>query len=183
VLRVTGLPTRYVPNATYEIALAWPEELKNVAASFELTDAQGRGAGALALATGDEVKEQEFCEPRAQGVTAAQLYAADGGRTIASLPDCGATMLRAQWTAPRGNVGPIWLAGSVVASDHAGDVRNDGVTSIAQPIPAYGESLPDLTTRGDCSVSAPGRARAGWAVWPWAAIGLAWLRRRQLRRG
>jgi hypothetical protein len=179
-LHVSGVPSRYVPGATYELTLTWTAPGHDVAGLMELTDARGRGAGALALASEHDVHEEEYCEPRSQMIRAAELLAAAGGRTIAALPDCGATQLRVQWTAPQTRAGAVWLAGSVVASDHNGDLRGDGVTSFSQPIPAFGGSAPEQTLHGHCTATlAPLHARD--APW-WSAAMLAALCARFIAR-
>lgn len=171
-LQVSGVPSRYVPGATYELTLSWQAKDPDVAGLLELTDVRGQGAGTLALAADADVHDEEFCEPRAQGIRAAQLFAADRGRTIAAIADCGATQLRVQWTAPPQSMGAVWLAGSVVASDHKGDITGDGVTSFSQPVPVFGGTVPESSLRGGCSVpGAPGPpARPAYA---WLTLGLA----------
>jgi len=183
LVTIAGLPARYVPRATYELRVSWPRELEHAAAALELTDERGHGAGTLALPTSGNYVEDEVCEPRDLEQLAAQLYAADRERTVAATPDCGASLLRVQWTAPEQSVGPVWLTGSVVRTNHDGNFTGDGARNFQRTIPAFGSSTPDIVTKGGCSVLAPasrgGASRAGLLV-----LTLWWLRRvqRVLRR-
>lgn len=178
-LKIAGLPTRYVPRASYELRVSWPPELEHAAAVLELTDERGHGAGTLALPGAADYLPEEECEPRELDLLAAQLYAADRERTIAATPDCGASTLRVQWTAPADDVGPVWLAGSVLASDHDGNFSGDGVSNFTRPIPAFGSALPEAVTRGGCSLRRPPLGAADWPSPYWVLLALAcrrWLR-------
>ncbi|MEY4577032.1 MAG: hypothetical protein RL701_1735, partial [Pseudomonadota bacterium] len=176
---VSGLPQRYVPRATYELQVGWQATLEHAAATLELTDALGQGAGSLALPQIDQYTHEEQCTPVGQGILAAQLYAADDQRTIAAAPDCGASALRVQWTAPERSLGPIWLSVAVLSSNHDGDFTGDGVTQWAQPIPAFGGSVPDSLLTAGCRVAA-GSTDETLTPCAWLCAAL-WLYRRRRR--
>jgi hypothetical protein len=180
-IKLDGLPTRYVPRATYELRLTWPAALEHAAAALELTDEQGAGAGSLALPAADSYLDEESCEPKEVGLLASQLYAADRDRTIAATPDCGASMLRVQWTAPARSVGPIWLAGSVLASNHDGNFTGDGVRNIARVLPAFGAAKPEVVSEGGGCSSVGSASAHGDAVVLSLVTLLLWLRRSQRR--
>ena len=180
-LRIEGLPARYVPRATYELRVSWPRDIEHASAALELTDERGYGAGTLALPGAAAYLPEEECEPHDVGLLAAQLYAADRERTVAATPDCGASTLRVQWTAPAEDVGPVWFAGSVLTSDHDGNFGGDGVSNFARPIPAFGSALPDVVTRGGCSLSRPRSDAPALLLLLLLHLALA-LRRVRLRR-
>jgi hypothetical protein len=168
LVTVAGLPARYVPRATYELRVSWPRELEHAAAVLEVTDERGRGVGMLALPAPDAYLAEEVCEPQELEQLAAQLYAADRERTVAATPDCGASLLRMQWTAPAERVGAVWVAGSVVSVNHDGNFTGDGARSFVRTIPEFGSSVPDVVTQGGCSMIAPaaggGASRGGLLV-------------------
>lgn len=149
---VSGIPTRYVPGATYTIRVDWPLSLEHAAVSFEVTDTRGRGAGSLQLPPLAERVDRELCEPSDHGVLAAAVYATERDRQIAAAGDCGAHSIRAQWTAPRTKAGAVWLTGAVLASNHDGELGGDGVTTFSERIPAFGEDMPDALEQGSCAV-------------------------------
>ncbi|HKP62584.1 MAG TPA: choice-of-anchor V domain-containing protein [Polyangiales bacterium] len=175
-LRIEGLPARYAPRATYELRVSWSRKVAHAAAALELTDDRGRGAGMLALPPAGEFIDDEQCEPREVGLLAAQLYPADRERTIAAMPDCGASALRVQWTAPARNVGPVWLAGSVLSSDHEGNLSGDGARTFARGIPPFGEALPEIVTTAGCSTGS--RSTSAPPACAWVVVLLFALRRR-----
>lgn len=175
-MHIEGLPTRYVIGATYELTVHWPRSLEHAAATLELTDEEGRGAGTLALPPISEQEAAELCEPASDGVLAAELYDAARGRTIAATADCGAFQLRVQWTAPERSAGPVWLAASVLASNHDGDVTGDGVTVFAQPIPAYGDGQATDAGAGCSSIPIGTRTDLSW-VWSAGMLVLVLARR------
>jgi hypothetical protein len=169
-VRVFGVPARYVPRATYEIFVSWSSTIEHASMALELTDARGHGAGSLGLPPVGSYVDAEQCRPVDGEVLAAQLYAADRERTIAAAPDCGASGVRVQWTAPDRSVGAVWLTFGALASNHDQNYGGDGVTQFSQQIPVYGETV-SSTLESGCSVtpglharSAPAAAAALWAL-------------------
>jgi hypothetical protein len=183
---LSGVPERYVPGATYLIRVDWPESVRHGAALFELTDERGRGAGSLALPPQAEFVDRELCEPHDPEVLAAVAYRVDRARTIVAAADCGEQAIRAQWTAPAKNVGPVWLSGNVLSSNHDGEWTGDSVTTFSEPIEAFGHSLPANELTSVCSVGMPGTRESRGA--PWIVAIVVWLvvigsrRRSQVRR-
>ena len=172
-IELLGLPSRYVPRATYELRVKWPKAIEHAASVIEVTDSEGRGAGTLVLPDPGSFLPEELCEPADAQVLAGQIEQADLGRMIASSPDCGQSMLRVQWTAPAEDVGPVWVAGALVAADHDGNFSGDGVTTFAEPLPSFGSDLPDVTSRASCSAgTAPtgGRQRGAWGLLAFASL-------------
>lgn len=183
-VRLDGLPSRYVPRATYELRVSWSRKNVHASAALELTDERGNGAGTLALPPAGAYIAAELCEPIDVGALAAQLYPADRDRTVAATPDCGASTLRVQWTAPSKDVGPIWLAGSVLVSNHDGTVSGDGARNFAQIMPGFGEPVPDVVTQGSCSVTSRATTKSSAIAWLWLAAILArGLTRSHAQRG
>ena len=180
-LLITGLPTEgYLPGHAYEIVVAWPIYVDKFSASLELSDMHGRPAGSLRLPPLSEMQAPEFCEPASDQVPAASLNDAGNGRQVITIPDCGAKRLRFLWTAPLGDVGQVWFAGSAVASDGKGDTQGDGVSDFGHAIASVGAgpAMAGSATTG-CSV-AFGRERSAWLL-PMFALCLLG-RRRWLRR-
>ncbi|HKU44855.1 MAG TPA: hypothetical protein VJR89_42140, partial [Polyangiales bacterium] len=172
-LNITGLPAAgYQPAARYEVVVSWDAGIEKFACALELTDQAGRSAGTLRLPPEDEQQAPELCEPATDGILAASLTEASGGRQIINVPDCGAKRLRFLWTAPASDIGPVWFAGSAVWSDGQADPYHDGVTDFGRVLSADG--VASVTTAG-CSVSTQARGPGAALVLLLAA--LCWARR------
>jgi hypothetical protein len=179
-LLVTGLPPEgYVPGHAYEIVVAWPIYVDKFSAAVELSDMHGRPAGSLRLPPLNEMQAPEFCEPASDQVPAASLNDAGNGRQVITIPDCGAMRLRFLWTAPPGDVGQVWFAGSAVASNGKGDTQGDGVSDFGRALAfaGGGTAMAGSATTG-CS-AAFGRERSAWLL---PVFVLYFGRRRWLRR-
>lgn len=158
---LSGFPARYVFDAVYEVRVDWAAALGHAAASFELSDEQGAGAGTVMLPPASERRPSELCEPAEDGVLAASLREASDARMVVSAPDCGQTSIRAQWTAPARNVGPVWLSGAVLASNSDQSPAGDGVTRFNRRIPAFGASVPEQVLTTSCDAAQSGGRHAG----------------------
>lgn len=178
---VSGLPARYVPGATYELLVSWSAELGDVGATLELTDERGRGAGSLALPPAAEIRDEELCEPRNLQLLGTSLFDAEEGRSIASSGGCGATAMRVQWTAPKANVGLVWFAGAIVASNQQGDVEGDGVTTFIASVPPFSRQSSASRQHG-CDVLHSTGESTFLPSWTALALGLLLVRRRRKQR-
>ena len=164
-LHLEGLPTDgYVPGATYNIRLTWPELAKrhralrmtqkkppSLGLVAELISESGEGAGAIDIASGEKAADGELCVVP-EGTQAAQLYAVRPGqetaeegvrceatklgqRCLVAVVSCGARELRFRWTAPAKWQGPIWLSAGLVATDRvSGDPQGDSVTQLSEVV-------------------------------------------------
>lgn len=173
---LSGLPTRYVPGASYEVRVDWTA-LEHAAASFEITDERGHGAGSVVLPPESERRAAELCEPVADGVLAASLRAVEPERTVVSVPDCGQSSLRVQWTAPTPAVGPVWLSGAVLASNSDQTANGDAATRFSQRIPALGERVADEVLVASCAALPGARHVHGWLGCVLSLGVLVWRRR------
>ena len=189
---VSGLPLDgYVPGATYEVTLRWGLATPNVSLLTEFTDELNLGAGTIGPPA--EFTPEEFCaeEGVSTGILALQAVALDDlaaegapptGRMIVAVPECGARLVRYQWTAPAVATGTLWFTAGAVSSDEAADAEGDGVTVLRYPlVPAGAAPYQDAIAEG-CSVGVVGRVH-GWSGGAWLApLGLLFLRRGRLRR-
>lgn len=176
-VQVTALPDRYTPGATYEVHVGWPEAPPHVQALLELTDERGNTAGTLAVPDRSTLADAELCRPRELMIGAANVIDASqfptlGPRRLMGFTDCGATQFRFLWTAPAGDVGPIFFSGGVIAANERPtfdqrDVYDDGFAQLFEPLlppslPAY-----DVETRGGCAITT---ATYGPPPWSYSAL-------------
>lgn len=208
-LAVVGLPADgVVPGTPYEVTLTWPLSVEHVALIAEFTDELRQGAGTLALPQPEVTPVFERCTGEEEGFPAsALLQAADGltpcestppaasaapatpatptptPRCVISVVDCGARMLRFQWTAPAVIPGRLWFnAGFIVTNDDA-KPGGDGVTLVSMPLAAAGTSLAERTVAQGCAIAAPaGRPSALAAALALVLATLALRRRATSRR-
>lgn len=183
-LAISGVPLAgYLPQAAYEIVIAWPASIEHVGLAMEISDRSGRGAGSVRLPPSDELPDVERCEPFEDGLAAGRLTAL-ADRTVLSVPDCGARRVRLLWTAPASGAGPLWFTGGFVRSDAQVDDRGDGVTVFAQVIaPAAEPDAPRSSIDAGCAAAAPYAAtRASVALASVAAAFALLLARRARRR-
>lgn len=130
---VRGLPLAgYRPGTSYEVTISWPGQLDKIALALELTDIHGAAAGSLQLPEPPEIAAPELCEPASDGLLAAQLSKLANGRQIINVPDCGSKRVRFLWSAPKTDLGQVWFAGSMIASDGESDPHHDGVTDFGR---------------------------------------------------
>lgn len=188
-LTVSGLPIDgYIPGASYEVIVDWPDALSHLGISVEITDELGGGAGAVQLPQSDTVDAMEECAASfGTGILATSMNEVApknptlAPRSVMNVADCGARRLRFLWTAPLQANSQLWLSGTIVAADGMGDVNGDGVTSFARPITTRGGE-PIASTVGGCSVMPLGSHAAGLNVsigWL-LLLSAQWLRRRVL---
>jgi hypothetical protein len=183
---VSGLPLDgYVPGANYEITLQWGTDHQALLA--EITDEQRLGAGTVELPRPDATGLDERCSQEEGGFPASAVNEVEGGRSVVSIIDCGASRLRFRWTAPATDVGRVWLSAGFVHSDESADPSGDGVTMIKRPMVAAGSSLAAREVLQGCSVArvGAGRSRGGdgaQAGWGLFALSLCALWRGRGRR-
>lgn len=182
-LSVTGLPTTgFVPGMSYEVKVTWPPQVLNVALIAEFSDELRQGAGVVALPRPDVTPVTERCTGEEEGFPSSEIVEADAGRMLISVIDCGARMLRFQWTAPVVIPGRVWFnAGFVVSNDDAAP-GGDGVTLVSMPLAVAGSSAATRTiAQSGCSVARP-IGRAGSALPVFTLLCLALVRRRRRQR-
>jgi len=169
---VIGLPSDgYVPGTTYDLEVTLPTAAVS-AMALELTDAMGRRAGAVALPP--EPALDERCEGGA-GEVAGHAMTLPDDRQIIAMDACGASALRATWSAPPESVGPVWFTAIVVMGDASADPTGDGVRELSVLMPIRGGSAEAAQVGSACSAGgAPG---AHWGAW--TLLILLLLRRRR----
>lgn len=204
-LHVLGLPLAgYQPDTHYEFIVDWPDSLEHLSAMVEVTDMNGARAGMLRVPPPEELRDSEYCRPPVDGDSqpspAANLVLVpvkgasadhcagdalpDDCRQVVDVPDCGAGRLRFLWTAPSADVGPVWFAGSAVASDHQGDAEGDGVSDFGHVIASQSSTkAAAFSVQGNCS-ALPLQRRSGLLDWLVGAMlaGSCWLRATRRRR-
>ena len=190
-LRVESLPSQYVPGATYEVKLTWPQTLSlstdleaHVVALVEFTDEAGNPAGSVAVPAGTALTELDSCKPYTFKVPAMNIFDAPNGRKIVGLEDCGGRQLRFQWTAPAQAAGPLFFSGGAVVSDAQNDIHNDGVVEFFRPILPQGQTSYDTEVQGGCAVmaGAPAGSTRLLQFLSVASAGIVILSRRRRRR-
>lgn len=179
-LTLLGLPlSGYAPATAYEIRVEWPAELEHIGLALEITGPSGAAAGSLRLPPASELPDPERCEPVEDGIAAGVLTELQG-RTVLSVPDCGARRVRLLWIAPSEARDALRFSGGLVASDGEADVAGDGVTLFAHVLPPTRSSgIPASDISGGCSVHAPARGRS---LLPFAALVLGWTIWLRVRR-
>jgi hypothetical protein len=182
-LSVNGLPMDgFVPGTSYEVSVLWPPQVQHLALIAEFSDELRQGAGTIVLPRPDVTGELERCSGEQQGFPSSEVHEAEAGRTLVSVVDCGARMLRFLWTAPDQVQGRVWFNLGFVVSDDNAAPDGDGVTLVAAPLSVMGAAAPTRMVAQGCSVAAPrSSARAFTPLW---LLALAWgLRRRVGVRG
>jgi hypothetical protein len=183
-LSIIGLPTDgFMPGQHYEISIAWPEKAQ-LALIAEFTDEQRHGAGTVTLPRPEATKEVERCALDEGGQLPTGLFAAESGRNLFSVIDCGAKSTRFRWTAPTTAGGPVWFNLGFVASNEDAMPGGDGVTMVRHALHAAGAVLDTRPIAQGCSVVIGARtargSREGWAGFMLVAgvFGLVRSRRR-----
>lgn len=169
-LDIVGLPVEgWSPGLTYELRIGWVDPEAHVSLLAEFARADGSGVGQVALAPEDLLLPEERC---GGGPRAAKLHALDQDRQITSLGDCGAKLLRVQWTAPAQADEDAWLFVAGVHADASDDPRGDGV--MVERI-----RLPGPASRGPegCSIVETSRSDLGFALLGLLALGMVRPRR------
>jgi hypothetical protein len=192
---VAGLPPRYQPGATYDLTVSWPATEAHGTALVELTDQRGVGAG-ISSVPSENLSPAETCVPTEQGIPAGIVLGAPDlkiadQRQIIGAQDCGAHALHFRWTAPSEDVGPISLAGGVIAADGNKDSAGDRFTRLFHTIASPSQAVEAMPVQGACAVAArPRRGGTGGGATTALSIALclsvltlaARLRRRQRAR-
>jgi hypothetical protein len=181
-LVVSGLPLEgYLPGGAYEVTLTWPVYLADLALIAEFTNEQRFGAGTLALPRPDTLKPGELCASNQGGGSPSELHMTSGMRQLVSVVDCGAKLVRFQWTAPLQAAGPVWFNVGFVASNEDATPAGDGVTLVSRPLAPTGQSLGTRLVAHGCAFVARSEATD-----PLPTILLlltaAWVRRHPHRR-
>lgn len=118
----------YEPGATYQLEIAWPEE--HLGLVLEVTDRAGAPLGTWQLPPSDGVLPDERC---AGGSRAAERIDLADSRAAIAVGDCGAHLLRAQWTAPDEHIAGALHVAAVIA-DGDGTPASDGAVVRALPL-------------------------------------------------
>lgn len=169
-LDIIGLPVEgWIPGQSYDVAIGWADPTAHVALLAEFARADGAGIGEVALSPEDLLLPEERC---GGGFRAAKLFALDQDRQITSLGDCGAKLLRVQWTAPAQVDEDAWLFLAGVHADASDDPSGDGV--MVERI-----RLPGPASRGPegCAIVETSRAPVGFALLGLLALALVRPRR------
>jgi hypothetical protein len=152
-LLISGLPVDgYVPGRGYEVTLTWPPYVLDVALIAEFTNEQRLGVGALALPRPETLKPTERCAADQGGESPASLQEADGMRQLVSVVDCGAKLVRFQWTAPLAAAGPVWFNAGFVASNQDATPNGDGVTLVSRHLSIAGTPPETQQVAQGCAV-------------------------------
>lgn len=168
-MKVLGLPLEgYKGGEKYEVSLIWPDKIKDLALIAEFTDEMRHGSGNMALPQPLATLETERCGIEAGGFPASALHEGDAGRQFLSVIDCGAKLVRFQWTAPMAGAGTVWFNAGFVASNADGTARGDGVTLVRMPLPPLGRATGVIHIAQGCGVLTR-RVRGAW--WPVLLIG------------
>lgn len=151
-MQIEGLPSEgYVPGASYELRIAWPEFAARAQALAQTPGAPvpsmllvaefvaetGLGAGSIEIASIADATPGERCT-FPPDTRATLLYAVKSGepaaeqetrcdagaleeRCILAVSDCGAQEVRLRWTAPDSWQRTIWFAAGFVATEASSD--------------------------------------------------------------
>lgn len=153
-LAPTGVPRVYEPGMTYTIDLQWPEP--HLAVVGEWVDDDGQGFGTLTLPPESILLDHERCGGGLRAVRTMEVGTDD--RVVFAVPDCGASQLRVQWTAPEDATSVAHLHLAAVAADGDGGIENDGAVLLALEIPST--LAPDAGS--GCAIAA--RDRSFWLL-------------------
>lgn len=164
-LELIGLPVDgWTPGQSYELWIGWADPTVHASLLVEIAGANGSGIGQLELAPQDTLLPEERC---GGGPRAAKLYPIEQARTIASLGDCGASLLRMTWTAPADANEDAWLFLAGVHADESEDPSGDGV--MVERIRLPGPASP--TAQG-CAITDSPHTPVGWALLGMFALAL-----------
>lgn len=177
---IEGWPEEgYDPGgADIELEVTLPDGATGAAALEVVTEA-GAGAGTLALIA-PQLPADECPDADMMPVNAVRIFDVPQSRQVAVSEACGIDRrLRARWTPPPENIGPVWLnVAAVATADANGASTDDTVFTFALLTPPAGEAVVPGDARTECSVR-PGRSGAAWLI-PLVALG--WLTARRRRR-
>lgn len=178
-LQIGGVPLDgFVPGSSYELAIAWPVTVEHLTMIAELTDEARNGVGTIALPRGEIRLPIELCTGELMGAPASDVHVVEPGRQLLSVIDCGARMVRFQWTAPALSPERVWLHVGFVAADHDATPAGDAVTMVKHPLPVAGQKLGTrVVATSGCSVAQPGSQRGAVAAGMWLGLALLVVRR------
>ncbi|MEM7155434.1 MAG: hypothetical protein AAF799_21470 [Myxococcota bacterium] len=173
-VEVTGLPEVWRPDATYTLELRWAAELGTASFVGEVVDDEGRGMGTMATPPPSEVLADERC---ASGTLAVRLQELpEDERAVFTMPACGATRARVQWTAPDFDEGSAWVHIGFVHGDDSSSPQGDRVQMISHELPSV------ATREAGCRVGTGSRSTVGMGLLAWLCLlGLGWPRTRRRR--
>jgi hypothetical protein len=180
-LQIGGVPLDgFVPGSSYEIAIAWPPTVQHLTLIAELADEARNGVGTIALPRGETRLPIELCTGELMGAPASDVHVVEPGRQLLSVIDCGARMVRFQWTAPATSPERVWLHVGFVAADHDATPAGDAVTMVKHALPVAGRKLgTQLVATSGCSVAQPGSRRGAVDAGTWLGLALLNARRRR----
>lgn len=154
---IQGLPVDgWIPGQSYELWIDWADPAAHVSLLVEFARANGGGIGQLELAPQDSLLPEERC---GGGPRAAKLHPLEHDRTIASLGDCGASLLRMKWTAPAQADEDAWLFLASVNADASDDPTGDGVMVERIRLPGPASPPPE-----GCAITDTPRTPVGLAL-------------------
>lgn len=167
----------YEPGRTYAVSFEWTAhdygtttEVVTIVAELQTDD--GEPAGALELPPIEDAAPDSLC---VTGGAAAELFELADGRTVLTLNPCGATKLRARWTAPSPEADACAPDAVVFAAamqgDESEDPDGDGLTLRTRRIAAQDDACLEASEPSGCRVG--GRSFA-----PLLLLFAAWRRRR-----
>jgi MYXO-CTERM domain-containing protein len=180
-LQIGGVPLDgFVPGSSYELAIAWPPTVQHLTLIAELADEARNGVGTITLPRGETRQPIELCTGELMGAPASDVHVVEPGRQLLSVIDCGARMVRFQWTAPAMSPERVWLHVGFVAADHDATPAGDAVTMVKHPLPVAGQKLgTHVVAQSGCSVTQPGSRRGAVEAGTWLGLGLLGARRRR----
>lgn len=182
-LSISGLPLDgFTPGTAYEITIGWPVSAQHVALIAELTDEARMGVGTLSLPQPQATPEPERCSGELLGAPSSEVHAADTGRQLVSVIDCGAQRVRFQWTAPAVAPEAVWLHVGFATSNEDTTPHGDGVTMARRVMLRRGSSREALVVAKGCAVTRVGSTAAS-ALLPVLILSLLlWRRAREASR-
>ena len=146
----------YRAGETYEILVTAPRGLTSWAATLELVDTRGVGAGDLELIPESAQSTADQCAvtTRPDDLIATHIVTlADPAREVAGNDVCGAEQLRVTWQAPDTATGGVWLNVAAVAADGTGDLAGDFTVTFARTIAPFGAAPEAGRVTNACATS------------------------------
>jgi MYXO-CTERM domain-containing protein len=173
-LQIGGVPLDgFVPGSSYELSIAWPPTVEHLTMIAELADEARNGVGTIALPRGETRLPVELCTGELMGASPSDVHVVEPGRQLLSVIDCGARMVRFQWTAPAPSPERVWLHVGFVAADHDATPAGDAVTMVKHPLPVAGQTLGTrVVAKSGCGVTQPGSPHGRVAAAAWLGLAL-----------
>ena len=126
-IRALGLPEAgYLPDTLYRFVIDWPDDLPRVGMNLELTDMNGQPIGHWILPDDATLTAADRCSLLSDtptGVSVVEL----AQRELVTVAECGQQQATLDWLAPSAAElrGDAWLSGSLVSSNHDGELGGD----------------------------------------------------------